>query len=233
MPAPESSATAAPEMPPALVPAASNLTTTPPAPAPHLVPPYFAKLFAYRQTFQYTHVEAIDLLGDGGPRNPRRRRMTCTVSDVQHFEQAIASRLDCTAIGEHDEDRTTEVMVFISAPGGLWTTLEIPSTQLELGAIVQDPPAIPDVPVARSRRFDRPAGGDQVDRCTERIEASALSVCRDERCEPAAGHGKTHARTCYTRGRGLESLRRENLDGPAVVTWRLERVDPPPVLDEE
>jgi hypothetical protein len=197
------------------------------------VPPYFAKLFAYRQTFQYTHVEDLDPHGRDGRRNARRRRMTCTVSDVQHFEQAMASRLDCTAIGEHDEDVTTEAMVFISAPGGLWTAVEIPTTQLELGAIVQDPPAISDVPVARSRRFDRPAGGDRVDRCTERIEASALSVCRDERCDPAEGSGKTHARTCFTRGRGLESLRRENLDGPAVVTWRLERVDPPPSLDEE
>ena len=85
------------------------------------------------------------------------------------------------------------------------------------------------MPKPRTRSFER--GGpspDDVEPCTERVDVATTSACYEERCKPKMGYGETRARTCFSRGRGIESYREENLIGPRTITWKLIRVEPPP-----
>lgn len=201
---------------------------------PVIVPPYFARLFVEEQTFWYSVVD--DHVSDHSDRFVDRFRYLCTVVEVRRFRGAVASQMECSYVSPVDRqvsDDVRETVAFICAPGGLWMTAAMPTTQQEVATTLLEPPSVPDVPVTSSRTFERPAGGDRVDRCKQRVEAATHTVCRDDRCEVTDGWGDTRERVCFTRGRGLESYRRENVTGAGSETWRLQRIGPVPVSSHQ
>lgn len=223
-------ALAAPAAPLAL----SARSATDPEPLPETAqraPPYFAQLFEPGRVFYYATVDDVDPHSPEGRRVVTKLEIRCVVTDPVPFSGAVASSLGCSANEriDHDTPETVRQMAFISAPGGIWLTTSTPDTQEQLAALIREPPQLDEVPKPRTRSFQR--GGpspDDVEPCTARVEVASTSACYEERCKPKMGYGDTRSRTCFSRGRGLESFREENLMGPRTLTWKLIRVEPPP-----
>jgi hypothetical protein len=233
------SAFALPEVVPSAAFAPPSPREAPPPALPaveHRAPPYFEKLFETGRAFRYAMVDDVDPHSPEGGRIVTKQEIRCVVGDPTWFEGALASSLVCVPVERRNDD-TPEVvreLGFVSAPGGIWITSSKPATQDELAAVIREPPQIAEVPKARTRSFERggPAPED-TEPCTERVEVGATSACHEERCKPRIGYGDTRARMCFSRGRGLESLREENLMGPRNVTWKLLRVEPIPAYHGE
>ncbi len=212
--------------------AASPLTqsqlTEPPPEVAHQAPPIFQSLFREGRILEYTTTDEVDPHDPKGGRTTTRLTIRCRISRTT-YSGAWGAEHVCGPVERRNDDvpEVVRELAFISSPGGLWIMTSLPATQAELASIIKEPPTIAEVPKAHTRTFERRGPSpDDAEPCTEKVEVGRGVICREERCNPKTGYGKSRSRLCFSRERGLESLHEENLMGPRTVHWQLLRVDP-------
>jgi hypothetical protein len=190
-------------------------------------PPRYKKVFEGRRQFHFVVVDDVDPHGEDGGRIRTRSNVTCTVGEHRDLEGILGAQLFCVRPGTEEEPAEFP-FAFVSAPGGVWMTGSLPATQAMAGDIIHEPPVFAEFPKARRRAYERPGMfEDQVDRCVQRVEVAGESTCFEESCDVAQGYGDTKLRVCLS-SRGIESIHRENLDGPRITKWQLQRTELPP-----
>jgi hypothetical protein len=158
--------------------------------------------------------------------------ISCSITEVQVFVGALVSQLECVDRQGSDDILPTASMQFLATAAGLWMPLVL-MDQASVDATIAEPPLIAANQIPARRSFDVPGMFEGlVDRCSETREVGLQDgqvrhACHDLQCKVAQGYGDTQLRTCFSRGRGLESLRHTNLDGPRTTTWDLAESRPP------
>jgi len=194
----------------------------------HNPPPRFARVFEARRQFHFIVVDDVDPHGEEGRRARSRTSVTCTVQESRELDGMVGAQLACFHGSSETDDGPSFPLAFVSAPGGIWMPSSLPATQAAAGDLIHLPPTLAEFPKARKHVYDRPGMfEDEVDRCTQRVEVAGESTCYEETCHLAQGYGDTKLRVCLS-SRGVEFLQMENLEGPRITKWQLQRTELPP-----
>ena len=187
-------------------------------------PPRIEIARLYRPLFEEGRGLVYRVSDDADPHDPEGGRVVtetlldCRIQDVAWQATAVSSTLTCKTRGDEEASvLPTSDWSFLVTPEGL----SMSPTPFVMGTS-DPPPILPAEPVTTRTGRDTPASlSFSAERCVELVEVGARATCSDVRRDVTQGYGATRDRRCFSPDRGMETLLRENMEGPRVVKWTL------------